>query len=170
LNYKDGKVRRILCVHKKTSLKGELFMKKGGAKSGTKGGIKGGLGQLLWKISVALYLIANGVLGLNKRGDFKTIFDFVFKGTFSDMVVMIVSIIALLAGILVLFAMLKVKFSFLDELLVVVAIIWLVYVIVEILYWLRGGIGNNLWDIIQKLAVHLMVLGSLLLASRKFGG
>jgi hypothetical protein len=141
-------------------------MKKGGTKSG----IKGGIGQLLWKISVALYLIANGVLGLNKRGDFRTIFDFVFKGSFADMVVMIVSIIALVAGILVLFEMFKLKFSFLDELLFVVAIIWFVYVIIEIIYWLRGGLGNNLWDIIQKLAVHLMVLGSLMVASKRFSG
>ena len=141
-------------------------MKKGRVKSGA----KVGLGQFLWKISVALYLIANGVLGLNKRGDFKTIFDFVFKGTFSDMVVMIVSVIALLAGILVLFEMFKVKFSFLDELLFVVAVIWFVYVIIEIIYWLRGGLGNDLWGIIQKLAVHLMVLGSLLIASKRFGG
>ena len=147
-------------------------MKKSKAKSGTKVGIKGGVGQLLWKISVALYLIANGVLGLSKngRGDFRTIFDFVFKGSFADMVVMIVSIIALLAGILVLFELFKVKFSFLDELLFVVAVIWFVYVIIEIIYWLRGGVGNSLWDIIQKLAVHLMVLSSLLIASKRFGG
>ena len=139
-------------------------------KSGVKGGIKGGLGQLLWKVSVALYLIANGILGLNKRGDFKTIFDFVFKGSFSDMVVMIVSIIALVAGILILFELFRVKFSFLNELLFVVAIIWFVYVIIEVIYWLRGGLGNNLWDIIQKLAVHLMVLSSLLIASKRFSG
>jgi len=134
--------------------------------------VRGGLGQLLWKISVALYLIANGVLGLNKNGgDFRTIFNFVFnKGSFLDMVVMIVSIIALLAGILVLFELFKVKFSFLDELLFVVAIIWFVYVIIEIIFWLDQGLKNLLWARIQTLAVHLMVLGSLLIASKRFGG
>jgi hypothetical protein len=141
-------------------------MKKGGSK----GGVRGGVGQLIWKLSVAMYLIANGILGLNKRGDFKTIFDFVFKGTFADMVVMIVSVIALVAGILVLFEMFRVKFSFLDELLFVVAIIWFVYIIIEIIYWLRTGLGNDLWGIVQNLAAHLMVLGSLLIASRRFGG
>jgi hypothetical protein len=165
LNYKDDKVCRALCINKKV-FAGELFMKKSGSKSG----MKGGVGQLIWKLSVALYLIANGILGLNKRGDFKTIFDFVFKGTFSDMVVMIVSVIALVAGILVLFEMFRVKFSFLDELLFVVAIIWFVYIIIEIIYWLRNGLGNDLWGIVQNLAAHLMVLGSLLIASKRFGG
>ena len=138
-------------------------------KGAIRGGIRGAVGQLIWQIAVAMYLIANGVLGLNKRGDFKIIFDFVFKGSLSDMVVTIVSIIALIAGILVLFEMLKVKFFFLDELLFVIAIVWVVYIIIEIFYWLKAGIGDNLWDIIQKLAVHLMVLGSLLVASNRFG-
>ena len=39
-----------------------------------------GIGVFLWKISVALYLIANGVLGLNKGGDFKIIFERMFSG------------------------------------------------------------------------------------------
>jgi hypothetical protein len=161
----------VFCASlKKQVLRGELFMKKGG-ESGVRGGIKGGLGQLLWKISVALYLIANGILGLSRKGgDFRTIFDFVFKGNFSNMVVMVVSIVALLAGILVLFEMFKVKFSFLDELLFVVAIIWFVYIIIEIIFWLQGGLGKDLWGIIQKFAVHLMVLSSLLIASKRFGG
>jgi hypothetical protein len=141
-------------------------------RSGVKGVIKSSYGQLIWSISVALYLIANGVLGLYKRGDFKIIFDFVFNGSsFGNMVVMLVSIIALLAGILVLFELFKVKFSFLDELLFVVAIIWVVYIVIEIFYWVKNGnLVNDLWGTIQKLAVHLMVLGSLFIASKRFGG
>jgi len=77
----------------------------------------------------------------------------------------------LLAGILVLFELFKVKFNFLDELLFIVAIIWVVYVVIEIYYWFKNGLfGNDLWGTIQKLAVHLMVLGSLFIASKRFGG
>jgi len=146
-------------------------MAKSGSRSG-KSGIKGGWGQLIWSISVALYLIANGVLGVTKnpRSDFKIIFDFIFRGSFAEIVVMLVSIIALFAGILVMFELFKVKFSFLDEILFVVAIIWVVYVIIEVIFWVRGGVEYIFWDIIQKLAVHLMVLGSLFIASKRFGG
>jgi len=144
-------------------------------RSGVKGVIKsGGYGQLIWSISVALYLIANGVLGVTKspRGDFNIIFNFVFNGSsFGNMVTMLVSIISLLAGILVLFELFKIKFNFLDELLFIVAIIWVVYIIIEIFYWFKNGsFGNDLWGTIQKLAVHLMVLGSLFIASKRFGG
>ena len=144
-------------------------------RSGVKAVIKsGGYGQLIWSISIALYLIANGVLGVTKspRGDFNIIFNFVFNGSsFGNMVTMLVSIISLLAGILVLFELFKVKFNFLDELLFIVAIICVVYVVIEIYYWFKNGLfGNDLWGTIQKLAVHLMVLGSLFIASKRFGG
>jgi len=143
-------------------------------RSGLKGVIKSGYGQLIWSISVALYLITNGVLGVTKspRGDFNIIFNFVFNGSsFGNMVAMLVSIISLLAGILVLFELLKVKFNFLDELLFIVAIIWVVYIVIEIFYWFKNGLfGNDLWGTMQKLAVHLMVLGSLFIASKRFGG
>ena len=143
------------------------------AKSGARSGAKGGYGQLIWSISVALYLIANGILGLYRRGDFKTIiYDFIFnESSFGNMIVMLVSIIALLAGILVLFELFKVKFSFLDELLFIVSIIWAVYIVIEIFYWVKNGkFGSDLWGTVQALAVHLMVLGSLLIASKRFGG
>ena len=142
-------------------------------RSGVKGVIKGGAyGQLIWSISVALYLIVNGVLGFGNRGDFQIIPNVVFNGSsFGKVVGTLVSIIALLAGILVLFEHFKVKFNFLDELLFIVAIIWVVYIIIEIFYWFKNGsFGNDLWGTVQKLAVHLMVLGSLFIASKRFGG
>ena len=145
------------------------------ARSGVKGVIKSGAyGQLIWSISIALYLIANGVMGVTKnpKGDFNIIFNFVFNySSFGRMVAMLVSIIALLAGILVLFELFKVKFNFLDELLFIVAIIWVVYIVIEIYIWITTpSLGYTLWQILQRLAVHLMVLGSLFLASKKFGG
>ena len=142
------------------------------AKSGVRGVIKGAYGQLIWSISVALYLIVNGVLGFSQKGDFQIIPNVVFNGSkFGIFVGTLVSIIALLAGILVLFEHFKVKFNFLDELLFVVAIVWAVYIVIKIFYWFNGGdFKNDLLGTLQALAVYLMVLGSLLMASKKFGG
>jgi hypothetical protein len=133
--------------------------------------MKEGIGGFLWKISVALYLIANGVLGLTtKGGDFKIIFDRLgIKGDTLGLFVTVASVIALVAGIAVLLEMLNVKLSFLDTLLFIVAIIWAIYVIVEIISWITSGFKGNLWEMLQMLAVHIMVLASLLIASKKFG-
>ena len=132
--------------------------------------MEGKLGSFLWKISVALYLIANGVLGLvgNGKGDFSIIFGAIF-GKNSGVLVTIASVIALVAGIAILLEMLNIQLSFLDTLILIIAIIWAVYVIVEIIAWITGKYKNsNLWEILQRLAVHLMVLSSLLIASKKF--
>ncbi|GBU27892.1 hypothetical protein R84B8_01435 [Treponema sp. R8-4-B8] len=132
--------------------------------------MEGKLGSFLWKISVALYLIANGVLGLvgSGRGDFSIIFGAIF-GKGSGVLVTIASVIALIAGIAILLEMCNVQLSFLDSLILIIAIIWAVYVIVEIVAWITGKYrGSTLWEILQRLAVHLMVLSSLLIASKKF--
>jgi hypothetical protein len=124
-----------------------------------------GIGNLLWTLSVALYLIANGVLGLKKgsEGDFEVIFSKI--GINNSLIVQIAAIISLVAGIALLLYIFNIKLSFLDTLIFIIAIIWAVYIVVEIFSWLKGDFS---WLIIQRLAVHLMVFASLLIASRKF--
>ena len=134
--------------------------------------MKDGLGIFLWKISVALYLIANGVLGLTKwtGGDFDIIFRRIgFSGGTLNLFVLVASVIAVVAGIAILLEMFNISFSFLDTLILIVAIIWAVYVVIEIVSWVTSGFSGNFWHMLQMLAVHLMVLASLLVASKKFG-
>jgi hypothetical protein len=64
--------------------------------------------------------------------------------------------------------MLNISFSFLDTLIFIIAIIWAVYVVVNIVTWVTGGF-DNFWFELQKFAVHTMVLASLLIASKRFG-
>jgi hypothetical protein len=135
--------------------------------------MKGGIGIFLWKISVALYLIANGVLGLQdkfrNKGDFYIIFSRMFDGKTLSLFVTVASVIALIAGICILLEMFEVKVSFLDTLILIIAIIWVVYVVIEIIGWITNSKTEYTFDVLQKLAVHTMVLSSLLIASRKFG-
>jgi len=134
--------------------------------------MKEGLGVFLWKIAVALYLIANGVLGLTKYsgGDFTTIFKRIgFSGDVLNVFVAVASVIALVAGIAVLLEMFNIRLSFLDSLILIIAVIWAVYIVIEIIGWITKGRSENLWYILQMLAVHIMVFSSLLIASKKIG-
>jgi hypothetical protein len=135
---------------------------------GGKGGI-GGMGVFLWKISVALYLIANGILGIQtKGGDFKIIFQRIgFQGDALFFFAMVISVIAVIAGIAIILEMLNVKLSFMYTLIFIVAIIWVVYIVIEIVSWITSGF-YEFWKTWQTLAVHLMVFASLLIASKKF--
>jgi hypothetical protein len=136
--------------------------------------MKGGIGIFLWKVSVALYLIANGVLGLQKKffnqGDFHIIFKRMgFGGDTLSLFVTIASVIALVAGICILLEMFEVQISFLDTLILIIAIVWIVYVVIEIIGWVTKGSDRSFFSTLQMLAVHTMVLSSLLIASKKFG-
>jgi len=132
-------------------------------------GSSGGIGIFLWKISVALYLLANGALGLSGGGDFRIIFGRMgMSGSTLSLFVTIASIVAVVAGVALLLEMFNVRLSFLNLLILIVAIIWAVYIIINIFTWLSSGFGN-FWHELQRLAVHLMVLASLLVASKRFG-
>ena len=123
-----------------------------------------GVGSLLWKISVALYLITNGVLGLGKGGDFANIFR--LFGNNAGIFVIIAGVIALIAGVAVLLEMCNIKISILDTLIFIIAIIWAIFFILAVIEWIGGGFG---WGGLATLAVYLMILASLLIASKKFG-
>ena len=132
--------------------------------------MKDGIGVFIWKISVALYLIANGVLGVMRArgGDFDIIFSRLgLKGSPLNVCVIIAGVMAIVAGIAILLEMFDVSLPFLNVMILIVAIIWAVYIIVNIISWFTGGMGD-FWHFLQRLAVHSMVLGSLLVASRRF--
>lgn len=132
--------------------------------------MRDGIGIFIWKIAVALYLIANGVLGVMRArgGDFDIIFRRLgFSGDTLNIFVILAGIIAIVAGIAILLDMFEVSFPFLGILIFVIAIIWAVYIIVNIISWFTGGMGD-FWIFLQRLAVHSMVLGSLLVASKRF--
>jgi len=124
-----------------------------------------GIGQMIWKISVALYLIVNGIMGIKDGGDFKIILKTILGGNPSTLA-LICGIIALIAGICIVLNMLKIEVSFLPTLVLIIAIIWVIYIVIEIIAFLKGGftLGE-----LQTLAVHLMVLGSLVIATGRFG-
>jgi hypothetical protein len=133
------------------------------------------VGVFLWQISVALYLFANGVLGLSRYagGDFLIIYRAFFgRGDFTNALIFVTGIIALVAGIGILLELFHVEFPFLDAMLFIIAVIWVVYIVVEVASWITGkgdySFRKDLFYVLQKLAVHLMVLGSLLVTSKKF--
>ena len=132
--------------------------------------MRDGIGIFIWKLSVALYLIANGVLGVMRArsGDFDIIFRRLgFTGDTLNIFVIVAGVIAILAGIAILLEMFDISLPFLSLLIFIVAIIWAVYIIINIISWFTGGMGD-FWHFLQRLAVHSMVLGSLLVASRRF--
>jgi len=131
--------------------------------------MRDGIGIFLWKISVALYLIANGVLGLATRGGGD--FHIILTNTMGlpAIIATIVAVISLVAGICVLLEMFGIEIPFLNTLILIIAIIWAIYVVIGLISWFTNRGNLEFWSMLQRLAVHTMVLGSLLVASKRFG-
>jgi len=127
---------------------------------------KDGIGIFLWKLAVALYLVANGVLGLTRGGDFHAILTNTMR--FPSIIATIVAVFSLIAGILVLLEMFtSITSRTLDYIALGLAVIWAVYIVIGIVSWIIGKGNMGIWEMLQRLGVHTMVLGSLLLIARK---
>jgi len=128
---------------------------------------KDGIGIFLWKLAVALYLVANGVLGLiGNGGDFHVILTNTMR--FPSIIATIIAVFSLVAGVLVLIEIFTSKTStILDYIALGLAIIWAIYIIIGIVSWIMGKSGLNIWEMLQRLGVHTMVLGSLLITAKK---
>jgi hypothetical protein len=130
-----------------------------------------GVGAFLWQIAVGLYLFANGILGIQKGGDFAIIYRAAFgRGDLTAILITVTGVVALVAGLAVIVDLFGIELNFINTLLFIIAIVWAVYLVIEIVSWVRGVLFKNdtLFHVVQLLAVHLMVLGSLLTASKKF--
>lgn len=129
--------------------------------------MKEGIGGFLWKLSVALYLVAIGVVAVaNKSGDLGAIFSGI--GLNDNIWVIVAGVIALVAGVAMLLEMFNVKVSFIDTLLLILTIIWVVFIVFILIAWIRASFGG-FWEVLKVLAINLMICSSLLISSKKFG-
>ncbi|MCL2214016.1 MAG: hypothetical protein FWC06_02285 [Treponema sp.] len=126
---------------------------------------KDGIGVFLWKLAVALYLIANGVLGLMGGGDYHTILTGTMK--FPSIIATIIAVLSLIAGIMVVIEMFGKTIRILDYIALGLAVIWAAYIVIGIISWVTSPGNTTIWYMLQRLGVHTMVLGSLLITARK---
>ena len=139
------------------------------------------IGGFLLFLSTALYLLATGILGLTEKGLFKTFFrdgggeirravTSLFKGNFAETLIIILSVLAVAAGVFILLKFFGIQVPMTELLLVVLAIVWLVFIImIDVVYPLNHK-GTVFIDWLRGLGSHLMVLGAILLSTERFGG
>jgi len=127
------------------------------------------LGSILLNIAVALYLFANGVLGLtNRSGEFETMIRTIFgRGDLSGILIIVLSVIAIGAGIFLLLELFNISIKITDLIIFIFVIVWAVFiVIVDIINPLRNGI--TFLPYLVQLASHLLVFGTLITFCKKF--
>jgi len=128
------------------------------------------LGYLVLNIAVALYLFANGIVGISKAkfyeqkgGEFgkmiQTIFD---KGDLSDILIVVLSVCAIAAAVFLLLQLFRVQIGVTDLILFIFVIVWVAFiVIVDIINPLQARNKPDFLPYLIQLSAHLMVLGAL---------
>ena len=137
-----------------------------------------GIGHIILNFAVAGYLFATGIMGFGERTwsrlnpEIRQAVEAVFgRGDFTNILVVVLSIIAVAAGVLILLRLFSVGIPMLDILLTVCAIVWVVFIImINIIAPLNSSGNFNFINWLRVICPHLMVLAGILLSTERFGG
>jgi hypothetical protein len=140
------------------------------------------IGCFFLNVSVALYLFANGIVGISREkilgfsfggGEFGKMIDTIFKradGDFKNILIIVLSVCAIAAGIFLLLSFFRIEISVTDIILLVFICLWLVFiVIVDIINPFQNSNKVKFLEYLLQLTPHLMVLGALITSTRRFG-
>ena len=126
---------------------------------------------ILLNIAAALYLFANGIMGVGKdrSGEFVTMVRAIFgRSDIAPILIVVLSVCGIAAGILLLLSLFKIEFPIKDILLLVFIIVWVVFIVsVDIIGPLQGSVA--FLPYLVRVSTHLMVLGTLLTSTKRFG-
>jgi len=134
------------------------------------------LGYFILNIAVALYLFANGILGLNSgrfqnKGEFHTMVKAIFSnGNLVSALTIILSVCAIVAGVFLLLSVFKNDIALTEIILLVFIILWVIFIVImDIINPLSSKGKTDFLVYLVQLSAHLMVLGALISSTRRFG-
>ena len=134
------------------------------------------IGHFILQISVALYLFATGILGLSgtswfrEGGEIRQAVTAIFKGNAAEVVTVVLAVCAIAAGILLLLELFGASFNVTELLLVILMIVWVVFIFLKDIYYPLNHKIGNFAEYLLGLGSHLMVLGGMACASKRFSG
>ena len=141
--------------------------------------MKRSIGLIIVQIAVALYLLVSGVTGLlnSSAGDLAGVVGFLndlFKNpSMVTLLVIVLSISEIIAGFFLLMELFTTDLRVTDMILFIFIILWIANVIlVDFIAPISGGtIFKSVDSVLRYVSVlssHLMVLGALIMVSKKF--
>jgi len=130
-------------------------------------------GFFLLNLAVAIYLFATGIMGITDKADGGEIGIAVnsmnFEGDFAKILIVILSVLAIAAGVFLLIKLFGISISNIETLLLILAITWLIFIVmIDIVPLLSKRVDFNLvW--LKVFGSHVMVLAGIVLGTKKFG-
>jgi hypothetical protein len=146
------------------------------------------LGVYVIHIAVALYLLADGILGLmektlwqklrlavgSRNATGNEIVDALSQvfgtGDLTKTLIVLFSVLAIVGGVFLLLELFGIKIPVADIIILVFLIVWLVFIILsDVVYAFKDTRNFVFLPWLRMFASHLVVLGALVSASHKFG-
>jgi hypothetical protein len=93
-----------------------------------------------------------------------------FRGDFAQILVVVMSVIAVAAGAFILLKFFGITIAITEMLLFILAIAWIVLIIMIDVVYPIGHKGTNFVDWLRSIGTHLMALAGIMLATEHFGG
>jgi hypothetical protein len=88
------------------------------------------------------------------------------RGDLANILIIVLAVLAIAAGVFILLKLFGIKVSSLELILVILAIVWLAFIVlVDIIYPLKNKPDFLAW--LLTFSCHLMALGGLLVAAQK---
>ena len=128
------------------------------------------IGAFILQLSVALYLFATGILGFRQVGEIRTAALAIFKpGGLTDIIVILIAVCAVAAGVLLILELFKIEFNITEVLLIILIVVWAVFILlIDIIHPISNRMPDFV-DYLRGLGSHLMVLGGMICATKRFG-
>jgi len=133
-----------------------------------------GIGSILLNFSVAIYLFATGILGITKKPASEILLAVknlgeLGRGDFGNVLIVILAVMAVAAGVFILIKFFGVSVGITENLLLILAITWVVFIImIDIAPLLNNG--KLSMEFLKVIGAHVMVLSAIMLATERFGG
>jgi hypothetical protein len=152
-----------------------------------RGVVKRSLSVYVIHAAAALYLLADGILGLTEQSLWQrfrlaagrasgneivdTLIGLFGTGNLAKTLIIVFSALAVAGGLFLLLELLGIRIRVVNAVILVFLVVWMVFIVLfDGVYAFRDTRNFAFFPWLRVFASHLAVLGALISASRKFGG
>lgn len=128
------------------------------------------VGATLLRIALAFLLIVTGIYGIKGGADLFTGITGMINGSLGNIIKIILAVATLITGVLLIVELFGADFQFVDIVLVIFSILWLIQMVLFIIDSASGAFSSSagILAFLHHIAYDLLVLAALIISQKKY--